>query len=82
MFLNYDEKKLLTEKMVAAFLAAGNSSLGPINIKCADPVIHDFISTALKKEHFVIRTVNESFAANKTESPESTNENNRQNLLC
>lgn len=42
------DKEILAEKMVAAFLAAGNKSPGPINIKCADSKLHELICKGLK----------------------------------
>lgn len=49
-----DEQKILAEKMVAAFLTAGNTMPGPADLKCSDPILHGLISTKLKENGFEI----------------------------
>lgn len=78
MSLKDDEKKQLAEKMVAAFLAAGNSSPGPINVNCADAVMHDLLSVALKKENFFIKDLNPSRSNESQKLSESIDERQSQ----
>ena len=58
------DKSVLAEKMVAAYMAAGNARDNKVEITCADKDLLKILHTELRKHDFLIKPIEEASNSN------------------